>query len=123
MNFRPRHRLPRGGNYCDFCGATDVRSLYACLNFMWEDHAVFSHPTGRWAACWICSTHIEVQEWGQLNRRVMREVAKRQGITAEEIAELRATLKVLHALFAKHVVSGSPLKIHHPRTRRFMLDT
>ena len=108
MTFRPRHRLPRGGDCCDFCGGKEVQSLYSCVNFTWEGRPVFQQKTGRWAACWECSQYIEAQNWGQANWRVMREVAKRQGITRPELDELRASLKVLHSQFAQNVVRGKP---------------
>jgi hypothetical protein len=120
--FRPTsHRLPRGGNRCDFCSSLEVSSLYACSNFDWEGKPVFQEPSGRWAACWLCSGYIDEQRWGQITRRVMREVAKRSGITPAQLEDLRASLKVLHALFAKHVVRGEELKIHNPRVRRFVV--
>ena len=121
MTFRPRHRLPRGGDCCDFCGGKDVQALYSCANFNWEGRPVFQQDAGRWAACWLCSQYIETQNWGQLNRRVMREVSKREGLTPEHLDAMRATLKILHALFAQHVVRGEAFKVHRPHVRRFML--
>lgn len=120
MTLRPSHRLPRGGDRCDFCGSPDVQSLYACSNFEWEGRPIFRHEPGRWAACWMCSKQIEVQQWGQLNRRVMREVEKRQGITGPVLEELRLSLRVLHALFAEHVIEGEALKVHLPHVRLFV---
>lgn len=118
---RPKHRLPRGGNFCDFCSALEVQSLYSCLNFEWEGKPVFQSAAGRWAACWLCTTYIEEQRWGQISRRVMREVGKREGLTPADLDALRASVKELHALFAKHVVKGKALKIHRPHLRRFIL--
>lgn len=119
--FRPRHRLPRGGDACDFCGTRDVHSLHRCGNFDWEGRAIFQQDSGCWAACWMCSGYIEKERWGQLNRRVMWQVSKRQGITPTELKALRESLKELHALFAEHVVQGEVLTIHQPHVRRFML--
>lgn len=119
---RPRHRLPRGGNCCDFCGSPDVRSLYSCKNFDWEGKPVFRSDAGRWAACWMCSAFIDAQRWGQITRRVMREVGRRAGLTPRDIDALRASLKELHALFARNVIDGEELKVHTPHVRRFMLD-
>lgn len=119
--FRPKHRLPRGGNACDFCGAADVMSLYRCHNFNWEDVPVFRTATGRWAACGFCSHLIESQNWGLLNRRVMREVSKRHGMAGTVLDELRASLKQLHRLFAEHVVQGEELTVHRSALRRVIL--
>lgn len=123
MTCRPqlKHRLPRGGNACDFCGAPDVYSLYACHNFDWQGVPVFRANAGRWAACWACSDVIEVQRWDQLNRRVMREVSKRQGISPDELESMRVSLKALHKLFAAHVLDGEALKVHLPHVRRFIM--
>jgi hypothetical protein len=76
---RPRHRLPRGGNCCDFCASSEVLNLYSCRNFEWEGTPVFRADVGRWAACSMCSSFIDGQRWGQITRRVMREVGKRAG--------------------------------------------
>jgi hypothetical protein len=108
--WRPRHRLPRGGDSCDFCGERGVYALYASKNFPWEGQPVFSRDTGRWAACGACAQRIDVQDWGQLNRRVIREVSKRH--TVLELAALKQGLKDLHWLFALHVIEGEALKIH-----------
>ncbi len=118
---RPGHRLPRGGNRCDFCGGEEVQSLYSCVNFEWEGRPIFRSATGWWASCWLCSQYIETQQWGQLNRRVMRGVSKRQGITVLDVEGLRTSLKQLHSLFASNVVDGEPLKVHRPHVRRFVL--
>lgn len=119
--FRPRHRLPRGGNCCDFCGGQDVHSLHACANFDWEGQPIFKQDAGRWAACWMCAQYIESERWGQLTRRTMWRVRQRQGITPDELKTLRESLRELHALFAQHVVQGEALKIHRPHVRRFIL--
>jgi Zn-finger protein len=121
MNLRPRHRLPRGGNACDFCGCPEVRALYSCLNFDFEGTPIFRTQMGRWAACFMCSAFIEEQRWGQITRRVMREVGKRAGLTPADMDGLRESLKELHALFAKHVVQGEEFKVTLPRLRRYML--
>jgi hypothetical protein len=70
----------------------------------------------------MCSGYIEKERWGQLTRRVMWQVSKRQGITPTELKALRESLKDLHALFAQHVVQGEALKIHEPHVRRIFLD-
>lgn len=119
--FRPKHRLPRGGNACDFCGIPEVNSLYRCHNFKWEDVPIFRADTGRWAACGFCSHLIEASNWGLLNRRVMREVGKRQSMTPPLLDELRASLKQLHRLFAEHVVQGEELTVHRAALRRLIL--
>jgi len=120
--YRPRHRLPRGGNRCDFCGGQDIHSLHSCSNFDWEGKPVFQQDTGRWAACWMCSGYIEKERRGQLTRRTLWQVSKRQGISANELKILRESLKELHTLFASHVVQGEALKIHEPHVRRVFLD-
>lgn len=117
---RPRHRLPRGGSHCDFCSSPDIESLYYCDNFEWEGSAVFKGATGRWAACWLCSKLIDGMQWSRLNSRVMREVLKRADLTPEGARLLRASVKVLHALFAKHM-GRETLKIHMPKVRRITL--
>lgn len=118
---RPRHRLPRGGNCCDFCSTQEVHSLYSCLNFKWEGTPVFRQDVGRWAACYVCAHYIEDHKWGQISRRVMREVAKRQGITVAELDAMRLTVKDLHAQFALHMVKGEALTIHLPHVRRVLV--
>lgn len=120
--FRPKHRLPRGGNACDFCGVPEVHSLYRCNNFHWDTVPVFRTDAGRWATCSFCSHLVDLQNWGLLNRRVMREVGKRKGIGKEELEALRASLKQLHRLFAEHVVQGEELTVHRPTLRRLSLS-
>lgn len=48
-------------------------------------------------------------------------IAKRQGISRDELKALRESLKELHALFAEHVAKGEALMIHGPHLRRFTL--
>ena len=116
-----RHRLPRGGDCCDFCGIQDVHSLHSCANFIWEDKPVFQADHGRWTACWQCSEYVDSQKWGLLTRRVMRAISKRKGVTGADLDALRSSVKKLHALFAQHVVQGEALKVHRPHLRRFIL--
>lgn len=116
------HRLPRGGNACDFCGASEIQSLYSCLNFEWEGVPIFRQPTGRWAACYACSRLVEGEEWGQLNRRVMREVRKRRETTEGELSLLLVSIKLLHAGFASSLVQGEALTVHLPLVRRICIS-
>ena len=70
----------------------------------------------------MCSGYIEKERWGQLTRRTMWQVSKRQGITSTELKALRESLRELHTLFAEHVVRGEVLTIHQPHVRRIMLS-
>jgi hypothetical protein len=51
----------------------------------------------------------------------MREVRKRTGVTQEQLKALGATLRVLHAQFARNVVQGEALKVHRPSVRFIQL--
>jgi len=117
-DLRPQHRLPRGGGNCDFCGIGSVTLLYACRNFDWEGRPVFYSPVGRWASCHVCADLIEGKDWGRLNRRVMREVTKRKGLTPADIRLLRQSLKKLHASFVAHLVLQESLFVHISKYRR-----
>lgn len=110
-SLRPKHRLPRGGSHCDFCGIPNIETLFSCRNFVWEDSPIFKQDLGRWAACWACSKFIKAEQWGQLTKRSMRQVAKRHGLTGLELRLLRDSLSQLHRLFSRNVVKGEALKI------------
>lgn len=116
------HRLPRGGNACDFCGIAEIKTLFSCKNFECDGFPVFRADHGRWAACRVCSGLIEAGEWGQLNRRVMREVRKRRDATEVELTRLRETLKALHSGFASNMVKGAALTVHLPLVRRILIS-
>ena len=44
--------------YCDFCGSTDVRWIYPCLDFSF----MFVPMGDQWLACDICHLLIEANE-------------------------------------------------------------
>jgi hypothetical protein len=106
---RPKHRKPRGGDNCDFCAEMLVARLYACRNFRWDDHEVFTHTIGRWAACAACSELIDAQAWTRLANRVMARVAQRQNLTVSDIDVLRKDLRLMYATLRVHLVPGEVL--------------
>ena len=108
MVTRPQlnHRLPRGGNRCDFCGGAPVLHLYGCTTFLFLDAKIFDKQMrGWWAACLECSALITGDLWGPLTDRVMVEVAKRPGISRPELELLRKSLVRLHKGFENHRLS------------------
>lgn len=109
------HRLPRGGGNCDFCGVFAVVKLYACRNFTWEGQRVFEGDTGRWATCFLCCELVEDSKWVRLSNRVMRGVAKRKGVTDEQLKTLKRTLLQLHKAFGEHVIKGEALTVWSAR--------
>jgi hypothetical protein len=125
VQLRPRvnagHRLPLGGDRCDFCGSASVVKLHHCRNFTWEGQPIFAQDAGRWASCHSCSQLIDVGEWNRLSLRVMREVAKRKGVTEEELKNLRRSLKTLHTGFGLHLLKGEDLAVLGPKYSRFVV--
>jgi len=117
------HRLPRGGNNCDFCGLREVSVLHACRNFEWCGQQIFPGDTGHWAACWACSKPIDAGQWGRLTTRVMRQVAQRQGLADDEVDRLRASLRELHRLFGANIIKGEELEVRTTRYKRTMTAT
>lgn len=119
---RLKHRLPRGGNRCDFCGDSNVLGLYACHNFDWQGRPVFERPSGRWAACFPCCTLIDAGKWSRLVSRVMREVAKRKGTTEDELKTLRKDLRGLYVTLAANLDEDGPLRVMGPKVTRLILN-
>lgn len=111
----PQHRLPRGGDRCDFCGMSTVSSLYTCTNFLWHEQRIFAGDSGRWAACAVCSGLINRAGWEALVERVMREVRKRRSPSRSELGILRADLQALYHLLREHLDAGRTLQVSHPR--------
>lgn len=125
MSQRPdtgiRHRLPRGGNVCDFCGANDVIKLFACHNFQCGERNIFSRDAGHWACCHLCSRLVTAKDWTGLTKRVMREVRKREGVDKKEFVFLRKQIAGMHADLEKHLIPGFVLDVHSPTlTRSFV---
>lgn len=116
----PRHRLPRGGRLCDFCGKEPIAKLYACTNFQWQDANIFQVETGYWASCWTCAGLIDAEKWLLLRNRVMREVQKRKNLDAADVPRLRRELKELYGAFAESAVPGRVLEVKNPKYTRTM---
>lgn len=112
------HRMPRGGDRCDFCGVARVSRLYACKDFTWEGQGIFGENQGRWASCYECSTLIDEGQWGRLSVRVMREIAKRKGVTAVQLQHMKVTLRDLHRGFGDNIIPGESLGVHRPRYQK-----
>src|ERR1700677_2131796 len=119
----PQHRLPRGGNVCDFCGKSTVSKLYACNNFIWHDRDIFARSSGRWAACPGCSVLIDRGAWDALTARVMRCVQQRKGLSAIDRALLHNDLRALHKLLREHLRAREALQITQPRYSKVVLSS
>lgn len=109
------HRLPRGGDRCDFCGESHTHKLYACKNFTWEGRAVFDSDVGRFTACLSCARLIDQKLWRRVSTRVLREVSKRKGIDADQLKHLAVTLKTLHKTFGANLINGEALGVLTPK--------
>lgn len=118
---RPRsvskHRLPCGGNRCDFCSAPFVFNLYPCHNFDWQGQSIFAGHFGRWAACETCSGLVDRGEWRLVEDRVMRQVKCRKGVTRPELKELRADLRVLYLVLRVNL-RAEALRVSQPHLIR-----
>lgn len=112
------HRLPRGGDRCDFCGAAQVIKLYACRDFEWEGHSVFGQEVGRWAACSMCALFIDDRKWARISLRVMSQVAKRKNITEDQLQHMEQAIRVLHRTFGSHMIQGEALSVLLPKYTR-----
>lgn len=106
-----KHRLPRGGNACDFCGVQSVAQLHPCTVFVWEGIPIFRSPSGHWASCSDCGELIARKRWKALTARVMAEVAHRAGLTHTELLRLGKELTEMHRLFALHRRRGMVLNV------------
>lgn len=113
-----RHRLPRGGNLCDFCGRFKVAKLHACKNFQCGDRCVFKNDTGHWAACYLCSSLLLSEDWTALTARVMKEVRKRKDVAVGELRMLRRELAGMHKALSKHMIPGRVMTVHFPLVTR-----
>jgi hypothetical protein len=102
-----KHRTPRGGNQCDFCGSVNVARLYPCTNFNWNAEPIFEKENGYWASCHLCAGIIDQEKWKELSARVMAEVKRRKALNVleptilqSELTQLQKDLVRLHKLFA-----------------------
>lgn len=91
-----KHRTPRGGNQCDFCGAGSISHLYQCTTFNWNGRPIFVKDSGYWASCRLCSSIIDASKWTQLATRVMAEVKRRKALNLLEPTILQAELVQLN---------------------------
>ena len=115
-----RNRLPRGGNYCDFCSEKFITKLYACRNFEWDGVPIFKDgkPVGRLATCDTCSEIISARDWDRLTIRVMAEVRKRHEITFPDLEHLCADLRALYATMDTHLILKKTLTVYQPHFER-----
>ena len=120
--FRPsltlKHRTPRGGKQCDFCGSSSVNKLFPCANFKWNGFFIFSTPSGYWTGCPTCGDLVESEQWSKLVTRVMAEVKKRRELKMlepstlrAELAQLQKDLARLHKLFAANRGSTQAIEV------------
>jgi hypothetical protein len=114
----PKNRLPRGGNYCDFCGRLFVAKLYACNNFDWHGRPIFNTRSGRWAACEDCVCCIDIGAWETLVSHVMSSVHKRTGISRADLKALREDLRLLYLAVKLNLVPGEALTVQQPHYAR-----
>jgi hypothetical protein len=61
---------------------------------------------------------IDDRDWARLARRVMREVKRRDGVTALEIRHLRRDLMLLYGALQTHLIPNMTLTVHQPHYRR-----
>jgi len=82
------HRLPHDDppDRCNFCGASEVQTLYLCGNFKFRGQYIFKGANGYWGACAECAALIDVDNWKQLTVRVLAMGSRRTGFTADHAA-------------------------------------
>ena len=66
------HRVPQGGDACDFCNTSPAFKGYQCENFEFSGLPLFRSGSGMWAACRKCSELVDAEKWSSLADRAVR---------------------------------------------------
>ena len=96
------HRVPKGGDACDFCNTSPAFKGYQCEKFEFSGFPVFRSGSGLWAACRKCSELVDAEKWSSLADRAVRKFVKRNTVLRQEVPQLWAQFTEIVSLFAEH---------------------
>ena len=96
------HRVPAGGDACDFCNTSPSFKGYQCENFEVSGLPVFRNGSGMWTTCRKCSELVVAEKWSSLADRAVRKFVKRHTVPRHEVAVLWEQFTEIIRLFAEH---------------------